>query len=157
MNTDNRSGTRTRWGRAKFGGGRIPAMAVAIPAGLATGALAGWISLLSGVAKGEHALLFATLIAFAMSWSLVALAWALVVDRLTIIDALAKPEESIESMWLDTAMAGAMRDILIITGISLTVISIFGIKFDATWALIGVILIAFFSTAVRYLMAKKRG
>lgn len=153
MNADTTQDNRSKWGRAKFGGGRIPALAIAIPAGLAAGALAGWISVLSG----EHAFLMAALIAFGMSWCLIALAWVLVVDRLTIVDALAKPDESVESVWLDTAMAGAMRDTLMITGLTLAAISLAGFEFDATWALIGVILIAFFSTFARYLMAKKRG
>lgn len=157
MTTEATPDTRTRWGRAKFGGGRIPAMAIAIPTGLAIGAAAGGLSLLTGVATGEHPILLAALFFAGMSPCLIALVWVLVVDRLTIIDALAKPEESVESIWLDTAMAGAMRDILLITGVSLTVMAIAGIKFDATWALIGVIVIAFCSTSARYLVAKKRG
>lgn len=37
MRTEPRTDTPTSWGRINFAGGRVPAMAVAIPAGLADG------------------------------------------------------------------------------------------------------------------------
>ena len=78
-------------------------------------------------------------------------------DRSTLRGAIDNPDESIESKWLDSAMAGALRDTITLTGVTLAALAITGFDLDVMWALIGVIGIAFFSTVVRYLMAKKRG
>ncbi|MFI9628128.1 hypothetical protein [Streptomyces sp. NPDC052042] len=92
-----------------------------------------------------------------MSWSLIGLVRAIIVDRSTLQGALDKSDESIESTWLDTAMAGAFRDTIMLTGIGLAILAITGSESDAVWALIGVLFVAFFSVFTRYLMAKKRG
>ena len=149
--TDN----RTRWGRIRFAGGRLPAMALAIPVGLLLAAGVGAITLWTGVAEGEHALPVAGVFALVMSWGLVGLVWALVGSSLR--GAIDKPDESIESTWLDAAMAGAFRDTIMLTGLVLAILSIAGFELDVLWALIGVIVVGFFSTFVRYFMAKKRG
>ncbi|MGB9034675.1 MAG: hypothetical protein WCC45_09175 [Paeniglutamicibacter sp.] len=151
--TDN----RTRWGRTRFADGRLPAMAVAIPVGLLLAIGVGAITLWTGVASGEHALPVAGVFALVMSWGLVGLVWALVVDRTSLRGAIGNPDESIESTWLDAAMAGAFRDTIMLTGLVLAILSITGFELDVLWALIGVIVVGFFSTFVRYLMAKKRG
>lgn len=157
MNTESHSDTRTRWGRINFAEGRLPAMAVAIPAGLILAVGVGALTLLTEVAQGDQALVIAGVFALVMSWGLIGLIWALVVDRSTLRGAIDNPDESVESKWLDAAMAGALRDTIMLTGLSLATLAITGFDLDVTWALIGVIWIAFFSTVVRYLMAKKRG
>lgn len=81
MSTEPRTDTRTRWGRIKFAGGRIPAMAVAIPAGLILAAGVGALTLLTGVSQGEQALIIAGVFTLIMSWGLIGLIWALVVDH----------------------------------------------------------------------------
>ncbi|WP_232527820.1 hypothetical protein [Microbacterium suaedae] len=156
MTTKPTTDARTRWGRIKFAGGRVPAMAIAIPAGLVLAVAAGALTLLTQVSEGEHALVVAGVTALVMSWGLIGLTWALVVDRASLQGAIDNPEESIESKWLDTAMAGALRDTIMLTGFALATLAITGFDIDALWALVGVILIAFSSTLVRYLMAKKR-
>jgi len=157
MSTEPRTDTRTRWGRIKLAGGRIPAMAVAIPAGLILAAGVGALTLLTKVAQGDKALVIAGVFALVMSWGFIGLIWALVVDRSSLRGALDNPDESIESKWLESAMAGALRDTIMLTGFALATLAITGFELDVTWALIGVIWVAFFSTFVRYLMAKKRG
>lgn len=157
MSTEPRTDTRTRWGRIKLAGGRIPAMAVAIPAGLILAAGVGALTLLTKVAQGDKALVIAGVFALVVSWGFIGLIWALVVDRSSLRGALDNPDESIESKWLESAMAGALRDTIMLTGFALATLAITGFEFDVTWALIGVIWVAFFSTFVRYLMAKKRG
>ena len=151
--TDN----RTRWGRIRFASGRLPAMAIAIPIGLLLAVGVGAITLWTGVAQGEHALPVAGVFSLVMSLGLVGLVWAIIVDRSSLRGAINKPDESIESTWLDAAMAGAFRDTIMLTGLGLAILSITGFAFDAAWALTGVIVLGFFSTFVRYLMAKKRG
>lgn len=157
MSTEPRTDTRTRWGRIKLAGGRIPAMAVAIPAGLILAAGVGALTLLTKVAQGDKALVIAGVFALVMPWGFIGLIWALVVDRSSLRGALDNPDESIESKWLESAMAGALRDTIMLTGFALATLAITGFELDVTWALIGVIWVAFFSTFVRYLMAKKRG
>ena len=157
MNTEHRTGTRTSWGRIKFAGGRIPAMVVAIPAGLVLAAGVGALTLLTEVSQGDQALVIAGVFALVMSGGFIGLIWALVVDRSSLRGALDKPDESIESKWLEAAMAGALRDTIMLTGLALATLAITGFEIDVIWALIGVVWVAFFSTIVRYLMAKKRG
>lgn len=157
MNTESRTDTRTRWGRTKFAEGRLPALTVAIPAGLALSVGVGALTLLTRAARGDHALVVAGVFALVMSWGFIGLIWALVVDRSTLRGALDDPDESVESKWLNAAMAGALRDTIVLTGLTLATLAITGFDLDGTWALIGVVWIAFFSTVVRYLMAKKRG
>ena len=157
MSTEPRTDTRTRWGRIKFAGGRIPAMAVAIPAGLILAAGVGALTLLTGVSQGEQALIIAGVFTLIMSWGLIGLIWALVVDHSSLRGALDRPDESIESKWLEAAMAGALCDTIMLTGFALATLVITGFELDVTWALIGVVWVAFFSTIVRYHMAKKRG
>lgn len=132
-------------------------MAVAIPAGLILAAGVGALTLLTEVFQGDEALVIAGVFALIMSWGCIGLIWALVVDRSSLRGALNKPDESIESKWLEAAMAGALRDTIMLTGFALATLTITGFEVDAIWALIGVIWVAFFSTVVRYLMAKKRG
>ncbi|MFD6897874.1 hypothetical protein ACFWB0_25495 [Rhodococcus sp. NPDC060086] len=157
MNTESRSDTRTRWGRINFAEGRLPAMAVAIPAGLILAVGVGALTLLTKVTQGDQALVIVGVFALVMSSGFIGLIWTLVVDRSTLRGAIDSPDESVESKWLDAAMAGALRDTIILTGLTLAILVITGFDLDVTWALIGVICIAFFSTAVRYLIAKKRG
>lgn len=157
MRAEPRIGTRTRWGRIKFAGGRVPAMAVAIPAGLILAAGVGALTLLTGVSEGEQALAIAGVFALVMSGGFIGLVWALIVDRSSLRGALDKPEESVESLWLETAMAGALRDTITLTGLALAAVAITGFELDVVWALIGVIWVAFSSTFVRYLIAKKQG
>lgn len=149
--------SRTRWGRTRFGNRNIPATAIAIPTGLLLSAGVGALTRWTGVAQGDHALLIAAVFALCMSWGFMGLVWALIVDRATLLGSINNPDESIESKWLDAAMAGALRDTIMLTGFCLAILAITDAKFDAEWSLIGVILIAVFSTSVRYLMAKKRG
>lgn len=156
MRTELRSDTRTRWGRINFAGGRAPAMVVAMPAGLILAAGVGALTLLTEVAQGDDALVIAGVFALIMSWGFIGLIWALIVDRSSLRGAIEKPDESIESKWLEAAMAGALRDTIMLTGFALATLAVIGLELDVIWALIGVIWVAFFSTMVRYLMARKR-
>lgn len=157
MTTERKPDIRTRWGRIKFAGGRVPAMVVAIPAGLILAAGVGALTLLTEVSRGEEALLIAGVFAFIMSWGFIGLVWAIVVDRASLRGALDNPDESVESRWLDTAMGGALRDTIMLTGVALVVLAVTGFELDAVWALTAVLGVAFFSVIVRFLMAKAQG
>ncbi|MGO1406731.1 hypothetical protein [Agrococcus casei] len=149
--------TRSRWGRTTFAEGRFPALSVAIPVGITLAIGAGALTLLTDVASGAQALLIAGAFAFIMSWGFVGLVWALVVDRATLRGAIDNPDDSIGSQWLESAMSSALGDTIMASGAGLVALALTGFEIDAIWALSGVIAIAFFSTAVRYLMAKARG
>lgn len=157
MSSETPTDTRTLWGRTRFASGRLPALAPAIPLGLALAVGAGAITLWTGVARGELALLIAAVFAVIMAPGLVGLVWAFIVDRSTVKGAIDKPDESVESKWLNSAMSGALSDTVTVTGLGLATIAITGFDFDVLWALTGVLLIAIFSTFVRYVMAMKRG
>ncbi|MGL3149697.1 hypothetical protein ACSS7Z_04985 [Microbacterium sp. A82] len=157
MSTEPRTDTPTSWGRIKFAGGRVPAMAVAIPAGLILATGVGALPLLTEVSQGDKALVIAGVFALIMPWGLIGLIWVLVVDHSSLRGALDRPDESIESKWLEAAMAGALSDTIMLTGFALATLVTTGFELDVTCALIGVVWVAFFSTVVRYLMAKKRG
>lgn len=157
MNTEASTDARSRWGTAKFGTQHIPAMAIAIPAGLILAAGVGALTLLTGVAHGEQALVIAGVVALIMACGFIYLIWALIVDRASLRGALDNPDESIESKWLESAMSGALGDTIMLTGLTLGTLAVTRIELDAIWALTGVVWVAGFSTFVRYLMAKKRG
>lgn len=157
MDAETTTDNRTRWGRLRFAGGRIPALAVAIPVGLILAVGVGALTLATGVSRSEDALLIAGVFALVMSWGLIGLVWAIIVDRSTLRGALPKPEESVEATWLDTAMSGAFGDTIMLTGFTVVFLAITGVELDAMWALLGVLCVAFFSAFVRYLIVKKRG
>ncbi len=157
MSIQTTTDSRSRWGRIRFAGGRIPAMSVAIPAGLMLATGVGALTLWTGIARGEQAFLIAGVFALVTSGAFTGLVWALIVDRSSLRGALDQPDDSVESTWLDTAVAGAFRDTILLTGLGLATLAITGIDIDAVWALTGVLVIAFSSTFARYLVAKNRG
>ena len=147
----------TGWGRTKFAGGRTPALAIAIPVDILIAAAASLIGLASGVIPDKIALLGTAVLALCLSAPCIALVYALVVDRSTLRDATERPEESVETRWLDQASEGAFRDTILITGLALTGIALAGLRFDAMWALMGVLVVALLSCGIRYLIAKRQG
>lgn len=148
---------RSRWGRTTFGQGRYPAMAVAIPLGAVLAVGVGFLTFLSGLADGPHPVLVATSFAVVMYGTLVALAWAVVVDSATLRGAVDRPDDSIESVWLERACAGAFRDTLVVTGLGLAIIALADFDPDAELVLGGVIVVAFASLTTRYVVAKQQG
>lgn len=157
MSASDETAPRTRWGRTKFAAGRWPAMIVAIPVGLVLAAALGGLTLLTGIAEGPQPFLVASVTALVLAWGLIGLVWAVIVDRSTLRGALDRPEESVESRWLESSMSGAFSDTILLAGLATAAIALTGVKLDAVWVLVAVICFAFFSTAVRYLMAKQRG
>lgn len=149
---------RTKWGRTTFGGGRFPAMTVAIPCGLVIGALLGLLAASLG-AGGSSPALVGTVFALCLAAPSTMLVYVCVVDRSTMEGAAERPEESVESGWYDKAAAGALTDIVLVAGVIATVLAFIPTKFslDPGLLLAGVIGLAFVSVAARYLLQRHRG
>lgn len=154
MNQD----VRTKWGRSKLGGGRVPAMGVAIPAGLALGAVLGLVAVWLGVA-GPDPVIGGTVYAVLLALPTTSLVYVLVVDRTTMVGATERPEESVESGWYDRAAAGAFSDIVIVAGLGATALAFIpaDLSVDPMLLLVGVIIVSFASFALRYLLLQRKG
>lgn len=154
MSTDQAS-VRSRWGRCRIAGRQVPAMAVAIPVGAVLAALVGAAS--ATLRAGAPPAPSAGITAVATVGPLVALVWAIAVDRDTLVGAPEAPEQSVEARWLDRSMVGALLDTFTLSGLALAALTLTGSRLDATWALAAVIVVAAGSTGVRYLVARARG
>ena len=150
--------TRTKWGYAKFGAGRIPALAIAVPSGLALGVAGGLASVLVGGAGASPTLGF-WVFAACIALPAMALAYALVVDRNTLAGAAERPDESVESGWLDKAASGSFTDLVLVRGVMATVLAFIPRDFpvDLKLTLPAVLLLAFASFGVRYLVLRRKG
>lgn len=155
-NTTEARDTRTRWGRVKFGGGKLPALWVAAPVGMI---LAAALALLFVVthSSAPHPLVGGIAIALTMVWACTGLAWALIVDRDTVRGTTKNPEHSVESAWYDKASSGAFSDILLTAGLGTAAIAFARIDISATLALAAVLMVAMTSFAVRYFTQQRRG
>lgn len=147
---------RSRWGRATFGGGKVPALWVAAPVGviLAVALAALFVATHS---SEPQPLVGGVALALTMVWTCTGLVWVLIVDRDTVRGATKKPEQSIESVWFTRAASGAFTDTLLTTGLGTAAIAFAGIDISATLALSAVIVVAMASFAVRYFTEQRRG
>ncbi|MFT4051213.1 MAG: hypothetical protein QM677_03065 [Microbacterium sp.] len=147
---------RSRWGRVRFGAGRMPALWVAAPVGLV---LAIGIAVLAVAtdSAGSRPILGGSVIAVMTWWPCLGIAWALIVDRETLRGAIDNPEQSVESVWYEKAASGAFTDVLLVAGLGTAAVAFTGIEISAVNALAAVVLIAMGSFAVRYLIQRRRG
>jgi hypothetical protein len=148
---------RTKWGRVKFGSGRLPAMVLAIPSGALAGAAMGMVCALSGLA-GPTPLLGAAAFAVGLAVPAVLLVWVLVVDRSTLQGTTKQPEESIESRWHTRAAAGAQADVVFAASIGafvLTLIPVDG-QIDARLVLLAVVAVSLLSFSFRYQVLRRK-
>lgn len=147
--------TRTKWGSAKIGGRRIPALAIAIPAGLV---IALGIAVVVQLAGGMNSdpLIGIPVVALALSPATMGAVYVFVVDRESIRGAVARPEESIESGWFEKAAAGSFTDILFVAGIGAAVAAFTRWEAEVSLVLGGLLIVAFASFGIRYLLMKGR-
>lgn len=150
--------TRTKWGYAKFGTGRVPAAAIAVPCGLALGAAGGLLSVLLGITDPNPALGFWVFFA-CIAMPAVALVYLLVVDRNTLIGATERPDDSVESGWIDKAAAGSFMDLILVLGVAATVLAFIPreLVIDLKLVLPAVIALGFASFGIRYLVLRWKG
>lgn len=149
---------RTRWGRTKFGNGRTPAMAVAVPCGMIGGAAAGWLAVSTGAAGANPGLGF-LVFAACLTMPAVALAYVLIVDRNTLRGASRRPEESIESGWYDKAASGSFTDLLLAGGVAAVILGFIpgDLPADLKLVLPGLLAACAASFGIRYLALRRKG
>ncbi|MCQ2001041.1 hypothetical protein [Arthrobacter zhaoxinii] len=150
--------TRTKWGYAKFGTGRVPALAIAVPGGLALGAAGGLLAILAGAA-GSHPVPGFWVFAVCLAMPAAVLMYLVVVDRDTLDGALERPDDSVESGWYDKAAAGSFTDLVLVLGIAATVLAFIPRDFpvDLKLALPAVLVLCFASFGIRYVVLRRRG
>ena len=107
--------SQTRWGKARFGGGSAALLSISLGIGAIASAGLGWLFQLLGDA--ERPVLAFTLMAVSTLPVTTALGWAALVDRSTLMGAIEKPDDSIESVWYEKAAGGAFGDILLVGGL----------------------------------------
>ncbi|MFG6475613.1 hypothetical protein ACFXP7_04420 [Microbacterium sp. P06] len=148
---------RTKWGRVKFGAGRLPAMAVSVPLGLVLGAALGAVAVWAGIA-GPIPALGGAAFAVCLAVPAVMLIWVLVVDRSTLEGASDQPEESIESRWYLQAAAGAQTDVILVASLGALALTLlpWGGQLDARVVLLGIIGASFVSFSLRYLVLRRK-
>jgi hypothetical protein len=105
----------------------------------------------------QQPLLGAAVLAAAAVAPLTGLAWAILVDRNTLKEATARPEESVESRWYDTSAAGAFHDLLIVVGLATAVLFLTPLEIDGSSALLWVLIVGMLSVGVRYAVNQRRG
>lgn len=145
--------TRSKWGRARFGGRTSHLMAASLAIAVLVSAALGWLFMV--LRNGDRPLLaFGIMAAFTLPIAAV-LAWVVLVDRSTIPGALKKPEDSVESVWYDKAASGAFTDILLVGGLGCAALTFLGTEGTAGLVLGGVVAFAMLDFGVRYLWQKK--
>jgi len=153
-----RQQTRTRWGQAKFGSGRIPAVLIAMPGGLLLGAAGGWLAVGTGLAGSSPLLGFAVFTA-CLAMPAMALMYVLVVDRSTVEGAVDRPEESVEGKWYDKAASGSFTDLVLGLGVLAAVAAFVPADLAADLKLVlpAILAVCFASFGIRYLLLRLRG
>ena len=145
--------TRSKWGRARFGGGAAALWSAALGIGVLCSAGLGW--LFSRWGEGGSPLLdFTVMAAFTLPVT-TAFGWGMLVDRSTLAGALDKPEDSVESAWYDKAASGTFTDILLVAGLGAAAFSFTRLEASAGLVLAGVVCFAMLDFAARYLWLKK--
>ena len=84
------------------------------------------------------------------------LGWVLLVDRTSLEGAVARPEESVESVWLDRAMAGALTDAMAAIGLAAGAIAVSGKDVPAGAVLIVLWFLVALDVAARYLLLRRQ-
>lgn len=145
--------SQTRWGKARFGGGSAALLSISLGIGAIASAGLGWLFQLLGDA--ERPVLAFTLMAVSTLPVTTALGWAALVDRSTLMGAIEKPDDSIESAWYEKAAGGAFGDILLVGGLGAAVFAFTKIEAPISWCLAAIVLFAMLDFAARYLWQKK--
>lgn len=150
---DQSTTTRSRWGRARFGGGSTTLLGASLMIGVIVSACVGGVFV--ALNPTERAMLvFAVVMAGTLPVA-AALGWVLLVDRSTIAGAVAKPDDSIESDWYGKAASGAFHDLLLVGGLGAAAFSLAQVEAPVGLVLAAILLFAMLDVAARYLWLKR--
>lgn len=139
---------RSKWGRARFGGGTALLLGLSAFGGLllaaAMGALFGWL------VSTERQLLGSVLFAGMVFPITCALFWACLVDLKSLRGAVENTEDTVENHWYNKAAAATFTDLLLVLGIGATIFSFAPIQANIGLVLGAVILLAMADFGLRY-------
>lgn len=122
--------------------------ALALSIALTAGAIAGWV-------RGDEFWLVATVFASCTLAPAIGLAWVVfVADHTVEVDVHA--EESIEQRWFERASSGALLDLVITSGVALTLLSLVDLDLSGRTALLLVVGLAMGDTMLRYALISRR-
>ncbi|WCZ31526.1 hypothetical protein [Corynebacterium massiliense] len=147
------SQNRSRFGRAKFGGGPKTLIAVSAAVGLVLSIALSVIVALTAFTENTP-LAVALFTAFTAPW-LIAIVWVLLVDRDTVEGAIDKPEQSIESRWYALVAQDTVHALLWSVGV-MGVASVFvdaSVSLGTATIVLGVFLTVVFGVA--YFLRKR--
>ncbi|WP_062137774.1 hypothetical protein [Demequina aestuarii] len=122
----------------------VTGVAVAGTVGVLAWLLSPVAPLLSGIVFAATALPFG-----------VALSWILIIAPKTVPES-PHASDSVETTWLNRALAGTANDLVIVVGLSLAAVSITRVELPTALVLLAILLIAFTSTMARYALARGR-
>lgn len=115
------------------------------------------IGLIAGGTHPDRFALVALIFAACTLGPLLALGWLVFVSPTTVPQDKHR-QDSVEARWSDTAAAGAWRDTVIATSAVLVVVSIFGYQWRTSYVLLGVVVVAMLSLAIRHAaLSQKEG
>jgi len=144
---------RTRWGRARHGGGAatlwlgVGSIGLALAAGL--GGVLAWTS-----DPGVRGVAFVVGVIVTLPVAC-AIGWVLLVDRGTISGAVERPDESIEGVWYERAASGALPDVFMTAGLGGAALAVTGWEVPAGAVLIALAVLIAADVAVRYLVQRR--
>ncbi len=84
------------------------------------------------------------------------LGWLLVVAGRTGPDAVARPEETVEQLWWQRSAAAAFLDLLVVSGLVLTALSVTDLRVGAVTVLTGLVVLGLSDVTVRLAVLHRR-
>ena len=141
-----------KMGLSRFG--QVPALRIAIPAGVALAVLIGVVQMLinpPGPMRGW----IVPIMALCLATPCVMGVWVLIVDRSTLPGAVRNPEASIENSWYNKAASATFNMALAVSGVGASVASLMRATV-VSWTLIGVFGALAAGFGISYLVVKSR-
>lgn len=149
----NSSSTRSRWGATKAGRRGLALWAPALAIGVLTAGVVGGLTFTFSPSPTPGMLAVVT--AVTTLPVAVALGWAILVARSSITGAVERPEESVESRWLERASVGALMDGFAMIGLSAGAIAITQVQVSAHLVLMALWVLLSADLGLRYLILRR--
>ena len=148
------STTRSAWGSTRAGRRGLGLWAPAVAIGVLTAGVVGGLTFAFSPREAPGQL---AMVAAVMTLPVgVALGWTILVARSSIVGAVERPEESVESRWLERASIGALMDGFAMIGLGAGAIAITEVNVGADVVLMALWLLLGVDLGVRYLVQRRR-
>lgn len=145
--------TRTAWGATKSGRGGLVLWGPAFAVGVLLAAVLGLV--VYAVSPSETPALLGVVTGLVALPVGTTAGWALLVDRSSLAGAVERPEESVESQWLERASFGALFDGLAMIGLSAGAIAVTGVDVATDAVLLALWVLLTLDLAVRFLVLRR--